>query len=256
MAPRAEGSHMKRARISVSYPFCFHFVSRPSALFSSNNRPNPGMIRRLIRVFQGSPADAEQESFKKPRRSERISSQRPDKTPISTKGQLPSPVTHQTSDGEDEGVTELIKEATATPPEGRPSQVAHRDPEENYSQRLVFSSPPQDTQAFASQNIDPNAPLSDDVEDEVKEGVWGYLFPMDTRYGGRCVVLRKRTTCPMANTVAEEVAPKKRGRKAQKAIAQDEESFDKSKVNDAPSGGYLIGRHPECGTYDIRRNHG
>lgn len=207
------------------------------------------MIRRLIRAIQGSPADAEQESFKKPRRSERINSQRPDKTPVSTKQQLPSPVTHPASDGEDEPAAELIKEATATPPEGRPSQVSHRDPEENYSQRHVFSSPPQDTQAFASQQIDPNAPLSDEVEDEVKEGVWGYLFPMDTRYGGRCVVLRKRANCPLAGTVAEEVAPKKRGRKGQRAAIKEEQSFDQTRVNGNAAGGYLIGRHPECGTF-------
>ncbi|KAM7222138.1 putative DNA damage response protein kinase [Rhypophila decipiens] len=204
------------------------------------------MIRRLILAIQGSPADAEQESFKKPRRSERISSQRPDKTPISNKQHLPSPVTHPTSDGEDEPAAELIKEATATPPEGRPSQVYRRDPEDNYSQRHVFSSPPQDTQAFASQQIDPNAPLSDEVEDEVKEGVWGYLFPMDTRYGGRCVVLRKRASCTKSNTVAEEVAPKKRGGRGQRGPLKDEESFDQSRVEGPAFGGYLIGRHPEC----------
>lgn len=214
------------------------------------------MIRRLIRAIQGSPADAEQESFKKPRRSERISSQRPDKTPVSTKQQLPSPVTHPASDGEDETATGLIKEATATPPEGRPSQVSHRDPEDNYSQRHVFSSPPQDTQAFASQQIDPNAPLSDEVEDEVKEGVWGYLFPMDTRYGGRCVVLRKRASCPLATTVADEVAPKKRGRNGQKGPLKEQQSFDQTRVNGSASGGYLIGRHPECGMCLMAKDHG
>ncbi|KAK3383239.1 kinase-like domain-containing protein [Lasiosphaeria ovina] len=200
------------------------------------------MIRRLIRKFQGSPADAEQESFKKPRRSERLSSQRVDndvrKTPVSTRQQLPSPVTHDASEE-----IELFKEATATPPEGRPSQVSHRNPDDNFSQGLAFSSPPQDTQAFPSQHVDPNAPLSDEVEDEVKEGVWGYLFPMDTRYGGRCLVMRKKGTCPPPEAAEEAAASTSRrgGRRGSKAPAKSEK-----KSSGLASGGYLIGRHPEC----------
>lgn len=205
------------------------------------------MIRRLIHVLQGSPNDAsEQESFKKPRRSERLSQRVDDvnKTPISTRQQLPSPVTHDTADDID---LRTVKEATATPPEGRPSQVTHR--EDNYSQAYAFSSPPQDTQAF-SQNVDPNAPLSDEVEDEVKEGVWGYLFPMDTRYGGRCVVLRKRSSCPNSATTSETVVSTsaRTVRRGPRALVQEEENFEKRKIySGLPSGGYLIGRHPECG---------
>jgi serine/threonine-protein kinase Chk2 len=213
------------------------------------------MIRRLIHTLQASPDDAPQESFKKPRRSERLSSQRVDdgyKTPISTRQQLPSPVTHDTSDDAD---LRTIKEATATPPEGRPSQVTHRD--DNYSQAYAaFSSPPQDTQAF-SQHVDLNAPLSDEVEDEVKEGVWGYLFPMDSRHGGRCVVLKKRTSCNGADTVAQALplAARKGGRRGPKALIQQEESFEQQKANGMPSGGYLIGRHPECGRYSPAPRH-
>ncbi|KAK0618231.1 CAMK/RAD53 protein kinase [Bombardia bombarda] len=206
----------------------------------------------LMRVFQGSPAEAEQESFKKPRRSERLShSQRPDsephkKTPISTRQQLPSPLTHQASDEIETGEA-FIKEETATPPEGRPSQVPHRDPD-TYSQILALSSPPQDTQPFPTQPLDPNAPLSDEVEDEVKEGVWGYLFPMDPRYGGRPLVMRKRIACPADNTVAEAVGANsaKTVRRGRRSLIKDEESFDERKAGGLPSGGYLIGRHPEC----------
>ncbi len=214
------------------------------------------MIRRLIHTLQGSPADAEQESFKKPRRSERLSSQRVDeaqKTPISTRQQLPSPVTHDTTDETERRTT---KEATATPPEGRPSQVSHRNPDDNssqnYSQNFTFSSPPHDTQAFSQNLVDPNAPLSDEVEDEVKEGVWGYLFPMDTRHGGRCVVLRKRTACASTTTVAEAISPvpKRGSRRGQRPPLQEEESFEGRRIySGLPSGGYLIGRHPECGKF-------
>ncbi len=119
------------------------------------------MFHRLTRILQGSPADAPSDSFKRPRRSERLS-QKPDnephKTPISTKQQLPSPVTNLTT----EESSVLFKEATATPPEGRPSQVPPRD--DTYSQVNQFSSPPQDTQAFLSQHVDPNAPLCDEVQ--------------------------------------------------------------------------------------------
>lgn len=133
-----------------------------------------------------------------------------------------------------------------TPPEGRPSQVLPRG-EEAYSQLQAFSqgfsSPPQDTQAFPSQVVDPNEPYSKEVKDEVKEGVWGYLFPLNTRYGGKCVVMKKRAACPMPSCVAETV-PKKKGKKA---LKEEEDSFEEKQIAGVPSGGYLIGRHPECG---------
>jgi len=212
-----------------------------------------GMLHRLIRLLlQGSPVEEGQESFKKPRheprRSERLS-QRVDndvvKTPVVNKKHLPSPVTQFAS----EGTNEFSKETTATPPEGRLSQVAH-----NYSQALALSSPPQDTQPFSQTTVDPNAPLSEEVEDEVKEGVWGYLFPMDTRYGGTCVVLRKRGACPPPSTVADAVpaASKKSGRKGAKSLIKEQEAYDKKQSSSLASGGYLIGRHPECGKFGLR----
>ncbi|EJT81601.1 CAMK protein kinase [Gaeumannomyces tritici R3-111a-1] len=202
MAPRAEGSQLKRTRGSPS-------------------------------------ADAELESFKKPRRSERISHKHGDapegqKTPVSHKQHLPSPVTHSTTDDS----LQSYKEGTVTPPEGRPSQVVHRSPEETLSlaqnslAQQGFSSPLNDTQALPSQLVDPQAALSDEVEDEVKEGVWGYIFPLDTRYGGRCIVLRKRGSCPLPKGSEDEQKDK-------------DKPCDKAKKG-LPSGGYLIGRHPEC----------
>ncbi|KAJ4413497.1 serine/threonine protein kinase [Neurospora sp. IMI 360204] len=188
------------------------------------------------------------DSFKKPRRSERLSSQRIDdsaepkqKTPVNTTKQLPSPVTHDTDD-----YPQDAKEPTATPPAGRPSQLSQISPrpETQYSQSQAFGSPPNDTQAF-SQLPDIDRPLSDEVEDEVKEGVWGYLFPLDPRHGGRCVVLRRRAACPLPDTVSQAVGSK-RGKRGQKALIKEEHELDKTKVKGLPSGGYLIGRHPEC----------
>lgn len=201
---------------------------------------------------QDSPNHQDSDLAKKPRRSERLS-HKPDadgangangkvKTPIIT-NQLPSPVTHQATGSDRDG----YKEPTEEPPEGRPSQVTHRTPEESSSQVQGFSSPPQDTQAFpTSQYVDANGALSDEVQDEVKEGVWGYLFPLDIKYGGQCIVLKKRSTCPHPSDVADAVDSKKSTKNRQSATEQ-EESWDKSRTKGVPSGGYLIGRHPECG---------
>ena len=32
-----------------------------------------------------------------------------------------------------------------------------------------------------------------------------------------------------------------------KKLAKEEQGYERSKINGVPSGGYLIGRHPECG---------
>ncbi|KAI1429908.1 SMAD/FHA protein kinase [Xylaria sp. FL1777] len=193
-----------------------------------------------LKRARDSPTHQDSDLAKKPRRSERLS-QKPDagadklKTPI-IKNQLPSPVTG----------SDTYKEPTAEPPEGRPSQVTHRTPDDTYSQAQAFSSPPQDTQAFpTSQYVDTNAALSEEVQDEVKEGVWGYLFPLDTRYGGRCIVLKKRSTCDHAKDVAGATDSKKKEGKFKGPLEQ-EETYEKSKSKGVPSGGYLIGRHPEC----------
>jgi len=142
--------------------------------------------------------------------------------------QQPTPVTVA------EDSIELRKEETATPPGGRPSQVSHRDAEERYSQTNAYSSPPlQDTQAVSTQQIEAQLALSEEVEDEVKEGVWGYLFPLDTRYGGRCLVMKKTRNCASPSE-------QKDHRKGKSPMPKDSKRS---------SGGYLIGRHPECGMY-------
>lgn len=100
-----------------------------------------------------------------------------------------------------------------------------------------FSSPPQDTQAFSQF---PNVPstLSDEVGDETEEGVWGYLIPLDQKYG-KPLVLRKRNACLVPDRMDQD------NKDAQKE--EEEEAYDQTKLKGSPSGGYLIGRHPECG---------
>ncbi|KAL2271308.1 hypothetical protein VTJ83DRAFT_679 [Remersonia thermophila] len=202
MPPRAEGSHLKRGRVP------------------------------------GSPAD-EHESFKKPRRSERLSQRAANdtlKTPVQDRHHLPSPATHLAS----EPATEDDKEATATPPQERPSQVTRRRGDESHSQTHGFSSPPQDTQAFSQQDIDPHAPLVEGV-DEVRDGVWGYLLPLDTRFVRAPVVLKKKDMAP-----PDEAGSGSSGRNGG---SRGRNSAKSPKGGVAVSGGYIIGRHSEC---DVR----
>ncbi|KAH7376273.1 kinase-like domain-containing protein [Plectosphaerella cucumerina] len=182
------------------------------------------------RASPGSPqADADS---KKPRRSDRLSDH--DKTPVSHKQHLPSPVTHVTNAESDE----LYKEGTATPPEGRPSQV-----QKDESQANALSSPPQDTQAFSQFPGEVKDSLSEEVEDEVKEGVWGYLFPLDTKYG-RPLVMKKRSACPMPDAL--ESMSSDSDKKGKSPLKKEEQAYERTKIKGVPSGGYLIGRHPEC----------
>ncbi|KAI9739685.1 MAG: hypothetical protein M1834_006403 [Cirrosporium novae-zelandiae] len=181
------------------------------------------------------------QDIKKPRRSERISaqSQKMD-TPIKNK-YLPSPITNQESSASD-----LYKEGTITPPEGRPSQIHHRSP---ISSPLAqgLSSPPSDTQPF-SQFLPPSHSLSYEVEDEEAEGVWGYLVAMDSKFGDT-LVLKKRYGCPDLKPPLEahNTRKGKNGTKV-KNPSKAEEIYENENMqkNGVPAGGYLIGRHREC----------
>ncbi len=192
--------------------------------------------------LQPSTGENEQDS-KKPRRSQRISSQT-QTTPLDKKSHLPSPLTHQEST-----VTEEYKEATVSPPEGRPSQIRHRTPQSISSPpKPGLTSPPGDTQAF-SQFIHPPT-LSHEVEDEEAEGVWGYLVPIDSVFG-ETLVLRSRNQCPAPYPSGDfGKGSKKRAKGLIRGLdyAKQEVQYEVNKrTRGFPAGGYLIGRHPECG---------
>lgn len=179
---------------------------------------------------------------KRPRRSSRLS--QPQSTPVSKKQHLPSPITH----GESTSSSDAYKEGTATPEGGRPSQLHHRPLDLSANEGPGFSSPPQDTQAF-SQFVYPTTALSDEVKDETEEGVWGYLLPLDQKFG-KSLVLRKRNACPlpdgMANFGKDGGSRQSKDGKS-KDFAKEEAAFEQTKLDGIASGGYLIGRHPECG---------
>lgn len=178
-------------------------------------------------IRQGTPGGSPNNEVKKPRRSERLSV--PDqKTPVA-KGPLLSPITNQESTDS----SHAYKEVTATPPGGRPNQLRQKTPDRSPDLTSVLSSPPQDTQAF-SQFTNPKTALSEYVKDEEKEGVWGYLLPLNAEYK-QPLIMRKRSACPKAPALD------KLGEASEQANAKD----DKPEAH--TSGGYLIGRHPECG---------
>lgn len=177
---------------------------------------------------------------KKPRRSARLSE---------AVQQLPSPVTGQES--LDTLDTALSHHDSPSPsPALEDHEHRQRTPEISTSTDLLaMSSPGQDTQTTAvlSQFIPPSQRISDEVEDEAAEGVWGYLTPMSgTNY--RTLVLKKRTACPMPD--ATQVAGDKENI-PRNNLEAEEEAYEETKEKGVASGGYLIGRHPECGEYTL-----
>lgn len=75
----------------------------------------------------------------------------------------------------------------------------------------------------------PPRAFADDVKDEDAEGVWGYLLPLDEKGNGP-LVLRTRNGCGN-----DDGTTKAKGKKSQ--ISKSAKS----------PGGFLVGRHPECG---------
>lgn len=129
--------------------------------------------------------------------------------------------------------TDIRKETTATPP--KPSTRARSQTPPDSEQFQDHSSPPGDTQAF-SQFVYPPRAFADEVQDEAEEGVWGYIIPLDDKVRD-ALVLRKRGSCDGPASKSNDSRKDTRreaGRLANKAKAPT-------------PGGYLVGRHPECG---------
>ncbi|RJE23273.1 serine threonine-protein kinase Chk2 [Aspergillus sclerotialis] len=184
---------------------------------------NTGSLKR------GRPsADNRGQDVKKPRRSQRISSQTESQhTPIS-QGYLPTPLTNHGSTA-----TDIRDESTATPP--RATSQTRRRSLSNSEPVQASSSPPGDTQAF-SQFVYPPRAFADEVENEAAEGVWGYLIPLNDKIK-HALVLRKRDGC--RNRLG-------RAKDGKDALRQTRDSKDKPSHDQGPPSGYLIGRHPEC----------
>lgn len=104
-------------------------------------------------------------------------------------------------------------------------------------------SPPGDTQPF-SQLLNPTSALSSQVGDEDAEGVWGYLIPLDHKFG-QTLVLRERAACPLPES-KKTLKQKPKKNTAKSGYTRSEEKYEEAKTRGIASGGYLIGRHPEC----------
>ncbi|KAG6011561.1 hypothetical protein E4U54_008025 [Claviceps lovelessii] len=169
-----------------------------------------------------------------------------DKTPVVNKQHLPSPLTHVANDDSgDASKTSNIPNATPTPPANSHDDLTPRRTDEASEENQPLSSPPQDTQPH-SQCLDWHRALSDEVEDEVKEGVWGYLVPLDPKYGDKPFVLKKRNACPPPDAIEAAANGENQGSKAKQSPLKVSEAYERTKIQGTASVGYLIGRDPEC----------
>jgi serine/threonine-protein kinase Chk2 len=98
------------------------------------------------------------------------------------------------------------------------------------------------TQRF-SQTLSQIPTSAYEVPNEERDGVWGYLVPVDGRFGSfEPLVMKDRSAC------TPDLPNKKEGGKvSKKTYSKQEKKIEKSKENGTPSRGYLLGRHPECG---------
>ena len=88
------------------------------------------------------------------------------------------------------------------------------------------------------------------MEDEEAEGVWGYLIPLDSKLG-ETLVLRKRPACPAPfphSDFGKGTTSRGKEKVPEQSYGGEEESYEQNKLTMGwPAGGYLIGRHIECG---------
>lgn len=152
------------------------------------------------------------------------------------KAGLPSPVTHEASTGS----VKTAQNGSSKPTEQR-ATTPELSPPASLRQNNNTSSPPGDTQPF-SQFIAP-PPYSYEVEDEEEEGVWGYLLPLDG--ASDALVLRKRAACPVSKNALKDSKHPKKG-VSKKHYEKEEQDYENKKITSIPSGGFLLGRHPEC----------
>ena len=142
------------------------------------------------------------------------------------------------------------KDPTPTPTPKTAAEHRHvvtpRKAEDPREISQALSSPSQDTQSL-SQSVDSQtAAVADEEDDEIQEGVWGYLVPLDPEYGDKPLVLKKRNACSLPGSTEMNTDKKAVDRKNKSATSRDE-AYERTKIGGSPSGGYLIGRHPECG---------
>ena len=138
------------------------------------------------------------------------------------------------------------KDGTVTPPSqtDRIPNSQFLSPKRSNGRGTSQPSPPNDTQTQPFSQFLPPVAYSYEVEDEEGEGVWGYL--LDSSHSNDTLVLRHRKACPAPGT--------KKNQEVRKSVSKDrymreEEEYEEKNPDEPSSGGYLIGRHPECGRH-------
>ncbi|KAM3531156.1 hypothetical protein NHJ13051_000920 [Beauveria bassiana] len=236
MSPRGEKSNLKRPRVSLYaraaqfFSFGFRIRNADNLLFAKGSLPD------------------DVAEIKKPRRSNRLSDvsrdapngKLLDKTPVSRDNHLPSPLTNDATYGSSDA-----KELTPTPTGAK--TVEETTPRNSDEPQLKgLSSPPQDTQPV-SQLVDRHLDFAEDAQDETDEDVWGYLVPLDAKYGDKPKVLKKRCACPPADSIKSAADAEKKDNVGDTPPAiHEEEAYERTQIGGIASRGYLIGRHPEC----------
>ncbi|KAF1997978.1 cytochrome P450 [Amniculicola lignicola CBS 123094] len=226
-SPSAEQCRFRPTRPANPTPSCLLLRAAPR-----RSPPLPAM-----------PSKTEKSQLKRGRQSqgEQIDPKKPRHARNRSPAHLPSPVTHIHSTATDD-----FNEGTATPPSQRPTDelpTASLSNNTRSPRKVGLSSPPSDTQPF-SQLQGPPQSRTYAVDDEEGEGVWGYLVPLEAQSSG-VMVLRRREACPVSETKVGKatgagcVSP----HEYQKQEADYETEKSRAGVT---SGGYLIGRHPEC----------
>ncbi|EOD50554.1 hypothetical protein GTA08_BOTSDO02773 [Neofusicoccum parvum] len=196
-------------------------------------QPEKSQLKRALQS-----AGEDDTEYKKPRTEQLSADDGPD-TPLKKHNvAFPSPLTHAGSTA-----TDPSKDGTASPPskDNDGASTATGKTTVDHSQRTGLSSPPSDTQPF-SQFVYPPGPWYE-VQDEEGEGVWGYLVPMDDKFGD-VLVLKKRSACPVPGPPP---LPSGKAMMRKGSLKKQEDKYEEKKQKDGvPAGGFLIGRHPEC----------
>lgn len=77
------------------------------------------------------------------------------------------------------------------------------------------------------------------------------MLPLDQKYG-KSLVLKKRNACPLPDDMQDfgNFSGNRLSKDGKsKDFGKEEEAYDDTKLKGVASGGYLIGRHPECGEF-------
>ncbi|TGJ84183.1 hypothetical protein E0Z10_g4569 [Xylaria hypoxylon] len=128
------------------------------------------------------------------------------------------------------------KTATTQPKKGE--KLPKTDQEDQTDQQTIKPQP-----GVTGETPTTVTPLSDEVNDEEKGGVWGYLIPIHRDRGKDPIIVLKKYVVEREGAV-EDANPSNKVKQTYKKPGRERHGTALSQPN--PSGGFLIGRHPDC----------